>query len=139
MEISSGLRQETNVRYIWFLLFSITQSSAILEIFDLTGDKIELKAVKYFDEPVFNPLTGNMEDLKNIKSGFMGISATNEYIYTIYSDKNVMEFKPNSIVVFDYDGNVKKIYNTDKVNTNIFYNSFVNYLYAITVTEVEEQ
>lgn len=90
-----------------------TNFGAILEIFDLTPQKITLNTIKGFYRPVY---TLDKNTPRSIPGetvwGFIDLYATDKHIYTIFSgSKNPKDTK--NIAVFDWKGNCLDLYTTD--------------------------
>jgi len=97
---------------------SISSCGAILEIFNIENDAIKQILEKRFLDPNLKIESGN-EWLQNedSKIGFHGLYTTDNYIYTSYSGLTLKEFKKtilmDYIVVFDWEGNIKKLYKVE--------------------------
>lgn len=86
---------------------------AILEIFNISPDTIQLNTIKGFHRPEFDLNEwGSMISIegKTVR-GFLDAYATEDYIYTIFlRDLKIGETENNQIAVFDWKGNCERLY-----------------------------
>ncbi|HBG24534.1 MAG TPA: hypothetical protein DDX10_05660 [Rikenellaceae bacterium] len=97
---------------------SIGNIGGILEIFNVEKDSIN----RILERKILDPNLKIESDngwLQNedSKIGFHGLFTTDNYIYTSYSGFTIKEFKEKKlmdyIIVFDWDGNVKRLYKVE--------------------------
>jgi hypothetical protein len=97
---------------------SISYIGGVLEIFKIENDTIKQILEKRFLDP---NLKIKREDdwlvQEDTKIGFFGLYTTDNYIYTSYSGLTSKEFREirimDYIIVFDWEGNVKRIYKVE--------------------------
>lgn len=102
--------------------YSVNFSSNI-DFFEIVNNKIKLiKSLRLGDpicEPEIRTIGGNtyfsVSRTESSQVGYVGLSATAEYVYALYSDKNLNKngWKSNVVLVFDWDGNPVKKYVLD--------------------------
>jgi len=86
---------------------------SILEIFEISEDKIDASAKKYFVEPEHD--TNNKSySLEDTILGFCDIFLTNKYVYGAYDGENYgtvsRDKLHNNIAVFDFEGHPRELY-----------------------------
>lgn len=100
--------------------YSVNFSSNI-DFFEIVNDKIKIKKSLRLGDPICEPVVGSVagggtyhsvQRTENSETGYIGLSATTEYVYALYSDKKLNEngWKSNIVLLFDWDGNPVKKY-----------------------------
>lgn len=93
--------------------------SSNLDIVEIIGNKIELIKSLRLGDPICKPASNGIyqfADLtENTLVGYINLSATDKYIYALYSDKKIYESarKSHIVLVFDWEGNAVKRYDLD--------------------------
>ena len=113
---------------------------AILEIFNITSNHIELDTIVGFVPPVY---TTDKNGFLNILPGettwgFLDLYATDKYIYTIYCGGKDIQNK-NKIAVFDWKGQGVRLYSTDYQLECICVDEKSDKIYATTVNSKGEK
>lgn len=103
-------------------VYSVNFSSN-MDFFEIKNDKIELIKSLRLGDPIYKPTIGQMggntfysADLtEDSQVGYINLSATDKYIYALYSDKKLYSNgrKSNTVLVFDWKGNPVKKYLLD--------------------------
>jgi hypothetical protein len=78
------------------------------------------------------------------KLGIVSITATNQYIYMLYNENSIKDFLTqredallsDKILVYDWDGNPQKIFQTDKKLRSISYNEMLRRIYCVGIDNV---
>lgn len=91
-----------------------TTLGSILQLIDVKESAIEPYATRYFHKPIFSVVNGQIGTLDETIYGFACLDAKDEHIYaTLHGVANPTAF-PNTIHVFDWDGNLIKKLSTDQ-------------------------
>lgn len=90
-----------------------TQIGAILQVFDISKYPFIRTDIRYINKPIFNYITGGVPLQVSHKAestlGFEDIAiADNNEIYTVYSGHEARIFGKQTIIVFDWDLNLKR-------------------------------
>ncbi len=110
---------------------------AQLNIYDINNDK--LKGFRIKGTPDFDYL---LRDTKNYRIFFRDVCVDNEYIYALYSNTIIEEngknypFETNSILVYDWDGEITRIIILDKKTHEITIDPISKYLYILTFDDL---
>ncbi len=116
-----------------------TTLGSILQIFDLKTAAIKSSAIRYFHKPIFAEQKGQIEMLPETIFGFSCIQATDRYIYaTLHGVANPTVF-PDSIYVFDWNGNLIKKLSTDQQICCFCVDEQNCKIYAMVMNEAGEQ
>lgn len=104
----------------------------ILETFDLSDDCINVIETQYFYQPKFTLQSGGINTTEETVYGFSSLCATEDNIYSVLIGSKDSEALDN-ISVFDWQGNPKLRYKTDRLNFMLSIDKYVKgRLYAIT-------
>ncbi len=117
---------------------SLTFLGATLEIFNVKNGVInKLVEKKYLD-----PNLKNSKDLTKIVTeetnmGFYGVYVTNNFIYASYSGLKEKDYRKNNILldyitVFDWNGDIKKIYKVEGGLLDLAVDEVLNKIYIVT-------
>lgn len=93
--------------------------SSNLDIIEIVNGKIELKKSLRLGDPIYKSMSNgiyqSVDLTEDSQVGYINLSATDRYIYALYSDKKIYENgrKSNTILVFDWEGNAVKKYSLD--------------------------
>ena len=103
-------------------VYSVNFSSN-MDFFEIKNDKIELIKSLRLGNPIYKPTTGQMGDntfysadlTEDSQVGYINLSATEKYVYALYSDKKLYANgrKSNTVLVFDWKGTPVKKYLLD--------------------------
>lgn len=105
---STSLAKPDGKKYV-----TVTSLGAIMEIFSISEDKIELENTDYFYEPIFDLKNGSVLPNEQTIGGFAYLSVTDNYIYaTIFGTVNPVK-RPHIIWKFDWKGNPIASYETE--------------------------
>lgn len=124
---------------------SLSFVGGVLEIFQIQGGKIDKLKQKIFLFPNFNNTQEIISLISNETNiGFYNVYTTNEYIYASYSGLTNKEFKENSflldyITVFDWEGNLKKLYKVEGGVLDIAADESQNKIYIVTKNNEGEE
>ncbi|GHV65272.1 hypothetical protein FACS1894199_05540 [Bacteroidia bacterium] len=107
--------------------------SGSIQIFDFVNNVIQPKIDLFFYEPVMKEQNGVCAFSRQSKRGFDGIESTQQFIYTLYSNKILADpdLTCSHLLVFDWDGNPIKRYLLDTPLTTFCINSQGTKLYGI--------
>ncbi len=115
-----------------------TTIGSILEILDIENSGIKSSVTKCFQKPIFDIQNGQIVFTNQTIFGFACISVTDKYIYaTIHGISNPTEF-PRTIYVFDWNGNLKKKFNTGRQICTFAADQDNSKLYALAINEKGE-
>lgn len=104
----------------------------ILETFDLSENCIESIGTQYFYKPEFVFQAGGINTTDETVYGFSTLCATEESIYAVLIGKKDSEALDN-ISVFDWRGNPKARYQTDRLNFMLAVDPYIkDRLYSLT-------
>lgn len=110
---------------------------AIMEMFDIGKGKIKRSATRYLIEPVieFDEKSLRPKAGSDFVAGFADVCAADEAIYTLYYGEKITGYPRNKIVVFDWNGEVKHVYDTGCFNDHIAYDRKENCVYTVSLQE----
>ena len=104
----------------------------ILETFELSDNRIDVIATQYFYKPEFIFQSGGIDTTEETVYGFSTLCATEESIYSVLIGSKDSEALDN-ISVFDWEGNPKARYQTDRLNFMLAVDPYIeDRLYALT-------
>lgn len=107
---------------------------AIMDIFDIQQDNLELKETKYFISPIVETNEkGIIINPSDIIAGFTDIFMTDNGIYATYIGVKTMQYPQTKIVKFNKLGEVEKVYKTDYLNSQIVFDENTNTFYTSTL------
>lgn len=116
---------------------SVSHIGGTIEIFNIINDTINKLIEKNYLDPNFE----NVEDLKsfyglNTRIGFCGLSVTDNYIYASYSGLESKDLRKKKlvdyIIVFDWNGDAKKLYKVEGGLTDLAVDESQQKMYIIT-------
>lgn len=113
---------------------------AVFEIFEYDGREIKCVGTNPIYEPVYTGGKGDVSWNEETTIGFDDVVVTDGYIYTLLNGAKGSQLKSdppvnpftNKITVFDWDGNVRQIINTDCMLKAIDVDEKENVCYAIS-------
>ena len=104
----------------------------ILETFELSDNRIDVIATQYFYKPEFLLQSSGIDTTEETVYGFSTLCATEESIYSVLIGSKDSEALDN-ISVFDWEGNPKSRYQTDRLNFKLAVDPYIkDRLYALT-------
>lgn len=124
---------------------SLTFLGGTLEIFDIKDGAINKVVEKTY-------LDANLKNSKNVleiitdetNMGFYGVYVTNDNIYASYSGLNHKDYRKNNILfdyitVFDWNGEIKKIYKVEGGLLDLAVDEALNKIYIVTKNADSEE
>lgn len=115
------------------MLVANTPYGAVIEIFDISGDRFDRTDIKYIVEPVFGHTKGFIDNLDETIAGFIDMYATDEHIVASYVGASPKSYPRTKLVMLDWEGNVKKTYATDFLNAQIAYDHASNAVFSVSM------
>ena len=107
---------------------------AIMDIFNIQQDNIELKETKYFISPIVETNEkGIIINPSDIIAGFTDIFMTDNGIYATYIGAKAIQYPQTKIIKFNKVGVVEKVYKTDYLNSQIIFDEKTNAFYTSTL------
>jgi hypothetical protein len=116
-------------------------NSANIDFFEVVDNKIEVIKLLRQKNPAYKPfqqggISGVAPDTENGIIGYIDISAGNDYVYTLYTDKKPNgEYSSNRVLIYDWSGNPVKEYTLNREAYYITVNDRLNRLFAAVKNE----
>lgn len=108
---------------------------AIMDIFNVQQDNVELKETKYFISPIVETNEKGIIIINpsDIIAGFTDIFMTDNGIYATYIGAKAIQYPQTKIVKFNKVGVVENVYKTDYLNSQIVFDENTNAFYTSTL------
>jgi len=127
------------------MFVSLTFLGGIIEIFNIKDGSInKIVERRYLDPNLQNGKDPGSIIKESTNMGFYGVYVTDDFIYASYSGLNHRDYRENNILlnyvaVFDWTGNIKKLYKVEGGLLDLAVDEVLNRIYIVTKNSEGEE